>query len=109
MKYLAVGILPADNRNYRVEPCGLVHGDRLPLLYAITSAMDMGGHLVIQHQIPLKHIVEGVPKPVFQWYAVFLGKKNYRVLTESEFRQFFNRPGAYKPLKVRDDRPYIVH
>lgn len=97
-KFLSVGILPCDNRMYRVEADGLVTGDRLPLLYAITSAMDMGGHLLVQQPTCMRRFTPDGTKPVYNWYAVFLGDKNFRVCTKEEFERFFPRDGFYKEI-----------
>lgn len=99
-KFLVVGILPADIRTYTVECEGLVTGNRLPLLFAIASAMDSGGHIIIQHQLNLKHFVDGKLEFIYQWYGIFLGERRYEVMTEADFRQFFNRQGVYKKIRI---------
>ncbi len=99
-KYVSIGILPTEIRNYTVSQNNLVSGNRLPLLYALTQAMDQGGTLVIKHQLNLKIINDDKEDNVYNWYAAFLGERTFRVCTKLEFDSVFKRPGQYKLLKI---------
>jgi hypothetical protein len=100
VKYVSVGILPISTYNYTISTDG-ISGNRLPILYTISQAMDQGGTILIKHRLAFNLFKNDRWEPVFHLYALLLGEKMYRVCTEIEFHRFFKQTGIYKSLKVK--------
>lgn len=99
-KYVSVGVLPVETYLYKITPENIV-GNRLPILFAITRSLNIGGTLLVQHMLPISKLDGDKKVPAFHYYALLLGDKKCRVCTPKEFDRFFNKSGTYKTLQVK--------